>query len=401
MTSFAPPQPQDSLSSLREQFPGLLGKVYFNYGGQGILPRLAYQSILDTYQFLETEGPFSITANRFFQTQTTQLRETLADEFQVSPGTITLTDNVTTGCNIVLWGLDWQVGDHILLTDCEHPGVIAIVQTLGDRLGVTHSICPIRETLNHGDPAQVIRAHLTPKTRLVILSHLLWNTGQVLPLAEIMAVCRHFVGDYPVEVLVDGAQSAGSLALDFHTLSVDYYAFTGHKWFCGPAGVGGLYINPDRLNSLRPTYVGWRSLRYGSTGDSLGWAEDGRRFEVATSAFPQYPGLRSALLLHRQAGNSEARYQQICKLSRYLWQGLQTLAGVDCLSKEPPQAGLVSFRIDSSLTHGEIVQKLEQERYYLRTITDPDCIRACCHYFTEINEIDRLLVALETIILNP
>ncbi|MEB3190899.1 MAG: aminotransferase class V-fold PLP-dependent enzyme, partial [Snowella sp.] len=87
-------------------------------------------------------------------------------------------------------------------------------------------------------------------------------------------------------VLVDGAQSAGSLPLNLTELGVDYYAFTGHKWFCGPSGVGGLYIAPQRLGELLPTYVGWRSIDYDSRGAMTGWTRDARRYEVATSPYP-------------------------------------------------------------------------------------------------------------------
>jgi L-cysteine/cystine lyase len=379
----------------RQLFPGLADKTYFNFGGQGILPQPAYQAILDLYADLEKNGPFSIAANQQIQDLNAQLRATLAAEFNVDPSTITLTDNVTTGCDIVLWGIDWQAGDEILLTDCEHPGIIAIVQAIGDRFGVSHRFCPIPDTFNGGDPCQVIHDHLTPRTRLVILSHLLWNTGQVLPLSAILATCRAYQGTYPVQVLVDGAQSAGSLPLNFAELDVDYYAFTGHKWFCGPAGVGGLYIHPDRLGEIHPTYVGWRSINYGPKGEPQGWVAGGKRFEVATSAYPHYAGLNAAINLHHQQGTTETRYQQICALSQYLWESLHSLPHISCLAPMPPEAGLVSFTVNADLPHKTIVQTLEDQRFYLRTIADPDCIRACCHYFTTTTEIDGLLTALD------
>jgi len=193
---------------------------------------------------------------------------------------------------------------------------------------------------------------------------------------------------------VDGAQSAGSLPLDFSQLEVDYYAFTGHKWFCGPAGVGGLYINGDRLGEINPAYVGWRSITYGPKGEPTGWAEGGKRFEVATSAYPQYAGLLAALKLHQSQGSAQERYQKICERSQLLWQGLNQLPHVHCLAQSSPPAGLVSFTVDSSLSHREIVQKLEDQRLYLRTIANPNCIRACCHYFTSEGEINHLLEQL-------
>jgi L-cysteine/cystine lyase len=277
------------------------------------------------------------------------------------------------------------------MTDCEHPGVIGIVEALVDRFGITYSTCPIAETLNEGDPAQVIGEHLTPKTRLVLVSHLLWNTGQVLPLSEIMKVCRQYSGDYPVQVLVDAAQSAGSLSLNLSELDVDYYAFTGHKWFCGPSGVGGLYVNPLLIADLRPTYVGWRGITYGKQGEMTGWKTDGSRFEIATSAYPQFEGLRAAIAVHQSAGNSQERYQQICQNSSYLWEGLKQIPQLTCLKNTPPEAGLVSFEVKNELSQAVLVQNLEKEGFFVRTIGSPNCIRACCHYFTSPEEIDGLL----------
>lgn len=391
MTEFDLVTSPSQSSEFRQNFPGVNNKTYFNYGGQGILPRSSLDAILSTYQFLEDNGPFSIKANAWIQEKTALLRQDLAKELGTTPETLTITDNVTAGCNIVLWGLDWQAGDHLLMTDCEHPGVIGIVEALVDRFGITYSTCPIAATLNEGDPAQVIRKHLTPKTRLVLVSHLLWNTGQVLPLSEIMKVCRQYLGDYPVQVLVDAAQSAGSLSLNLSELDVDYYAFTGHKWFCGPSGVGGLYVNPLLIADLRPTYVGWRGITYGKQGEMTGWKTDGSRFEIATSAYPQFEGLRAAIAVHQSAGNSQERYQQICQNSSYLWEGLKQIPQLTCLKNTPPEAGLVSFAVKNELSQAVLVQNLEKEGFFVRTIGSPNCIRACCHYFTSPEEIDGLL----------
>ena len=391
MTEFDLVMSPSQSPEFRQNFPGVNHKVYFNYGGQGILPRSSLDAILSTYQFLEENGPFSIKANAWIQEKTALLRQDLAKELGTTPETLTITDNVTAGCNIVLWGLDWQAGDHLLITDCEHPGVIGIVEALVDRFGITYSTCPIAETLNEGDPAQVIRKHLTSKTRLVLVSHLLWNTGQVLPLSEIMKVCRQYSGDYPVQVLVDAAQSAGSLSLNLSELDVDYYAFTGHKWFCGPSGVGGLYVNPLLIADLRPTYVGWRGITYGKQGEMTGWKTDGSRFEIATSAYPQFEGLRAAIAVHQSAGNSQERYQQICQNSSYLWEGFKQIPQLTCLKNTPPEAGLVSFEVKNELSQAVLVQNLEKEGFFVRTIGSPNCIRACCHYFTSPEEIDGLL----------
>jgi L-cysteine/cystine lyase len=283
----------------------------------------------------------------------------------------------------------------MLLTDCEHPGVVATAQEIARRFKVEVSTCPIMATLNEGNPTEVIAQHLQPRTRLVILSHLLWNTGQVLPVTEIVEVCRNYSASTQlIRVLVDAAQSAGSLPLNLTELGADFYAFTGHKWLCGPEGIGGLYVRPDALESISPTFSGWRGIVIDEAGKPVGWKPDARRFEVATSAYPLYAGLREAIATHQQWGTPQERYEQICKRSEYLWQRLSELDNVRTLATSPPKAGLVSFVLTNGHSHKQLVNSLEQQGFMLRTILDPDCVRACVHYFTHPTEIDQLIEAI-------
>ena len=181
----------------------------------------------------------------------------------------------------------------------------------------------------------------------------------------------------------------------FRSLGIDFYAFTGHKWWCGPEGVGGLYIHPDAMASLDPTFIGWRSLDYSQP--ELPLISDARRYEVATSAYPLYAGLRAALKIHQEWGNSIDRATKIVSLANYLWEQLQQVPGIKCLNHTAPQSGLVSFQFEPG-NHGKLVQALEEQQFYLRTIVDPDCIRACTHYFTTTAEIDRFRQCLSQLI---
>ena len=394
--------PQAFLSEVqqqRQEFPGLINKVYFNFGGQGTLPRSGLEAIIDAHNFLQQQGPFSLKVNDWITQKVELLRQDIAQELGVEASTITLTENVTAGCNIALWGIDWQEGDRILITDCEHPGIIATVQEIAKRFGVEIDICPILNTLNEGDPVEVIKHHLKPETKLLVLSHLLWNTGQILPLQEISNICHNYSGSgRPILVLADAAQSAGSLPLNLAETGVDFYAFTGHKWFCGPAGVGALYIRPEIFNLLNPTFIGWRGINIDEKGQPIDFKNNGEKFEVATSSYPQYEGLRAAISVHNHWGNTEQRYQQICQLSEYLWQDLSKLSAINCLKNSPPKSGLVSFTVDSSMSHNSIVKKLEKQGFLLRTLRDPDCIRACVHYFTLPDEIEQLIKAISLIV---
>jgi L-cysteine/cystine lyase len=370
------------------QFPALNNKTYFNYGGQGPMPQAALDAILAAYQTIQSQGPFGLKTNEWVAREANLTRQTIGSELGVTADAIALTENVTMGCNIALWGIDWQPGDRILLSDCEHPGVIASIKEICRRFQVSVDLFPLLVTLNTGDPVAVITACLQPQTRLVVFSHVLWNTGQVVPVAEIAAAIRQCPRERPTQILIDAAQSVGLLPLKLDELGVDFYAFTGHKWWCGAEGVGGLYVSPDARASLHPTFIGWRSLDY-SLPD-LPLIGDSRQYEVATSAYPLYCGLRVAIETHRAWGSAIERYSKIVSLATYLWQGLQQIPGITCLSQTAPQSGLVSFQVDTR-NHAKLVQSLERNNFYLRTIVDPDCIRACTHYFTTTAEIDALI----------
>lgn len=374
-----------------QDFTALMGKAYFNYGGQGPMAQSTLTAIIQGFESLQRLGPFSSQAYGWVSGETEALRGALADLLGVAPGTIALTDNVSIGCNIALWGLDWHAGDHIVMSDCEHQGVIAAVQEIARRFGVEVSIAPLMATLNQGDPVATIAQLLRPRTRLVVFSHILWNTGQVLPMGAIAQACRTFASDRPIRLLVDAAQSVGVLPLAGELESVDFYAFTGHKWLCGPQGVGGLYIHPGAMADLSPTWIGWRSVVIDQNNQPKRFKPDASRYEVATSAYPMYAGLSAAIAHH--PGTAGDRYQRILELSALLWQRLHDLPGVEPLRHSPPEAGLVSFQLPGHSPEA-VMQALESQQIYLRTLLSPPCLRACVHYFTQSAEIEQLVGAI-------
>ncbi|CDN09806.1 Cysteine desulfurase [Richelia intracellularis] len=378
------------LDNYRQQFLALANKNYFNYGGQGTMPKVSMDTISQAQTYIQTTGPFGYEVRDWIESEKKALRIAIASELNVIEDTITITEDVTVGCNIAMWGIDWQPGDHLLLSDCEHPGIIAIAQEISHRFKVEVTTCPLIPTLNSGDPVAVIEQYLRPNTHLLVCSHVLWNTGQILPLDKIAGICSN----NGTLLLVDAAQSVGMLPLNLQTSGVDFYAFTGHKWLCGPEGIGGLYVKPESREKLRPTFIGWRSVITEPQKKPIGWQRDGRRYEVATSNYPLYPGFREAIAIHEKWGTAEERYQKICLNAESLWQQLVKIPQVKCLRTAPPESGLVSFQIrgGDSQTSAQLVKFLESEyKVFTRTIADPDCVRACVHYFTLESEMDQLV----------
>lgn len=395
MVSSSPsPTVVQRLASHRQQLPALANKHYFNYGGQGPLPQVALDALYQAHVTFQAQGPYSGTVKQWMTAEATATREALGQLLQIPPETLTLTENVTVGCNIPLWGIDWQAGDRILMTDCEHPGVVAAVQEVSRRFELAVDICDLLPLAKGEDFLSGIAAALHPRTRLLVINHVLWNTGQCLPLADIVALCH---GRTPaVQVLADAAQSVGMMPLDLPSTGVDFYAFTGHKWCCGPAGLGGLYISPAVRDQIAPTFIGWRSITIGPQAAPTGWEPSGKRYEVATSDYPLLASLRAALQFHDAWAPQGDRYGRMCQLGQQLWQRLRGHPRIAMVTATPPASGLVSFQVldaagePSPALHNRLVNALEADGQFLRTLLYPHCVRACLHYFTLESEVEEL-----------
>ncbi|MCL1491792.1 MAG: aminotransferase class V-fold PLP-dependent enzyme [Pseudanabaena sp. Salubria-1] len=394
----------------RSHFPALENRTYFNYGGQGVMCGASLDAITKNFRHIEALGCFSNAAGDWMMSEYDATKVAIAQEFQVSPTTITLTENTTVGCNIALWAVDWQQGDRLLLSDCEHPGIIAGAIQIQKRFGIEIDYFPLTNTRNSSSEGKDSEAvvdllvqHLQPKTRMVMLSHICWNTGQVVPLKAIAKACH----DQNVLVVVDAAQSVGVLPLNLADGEADFYAFTTHKWWCSPLGLGALYIRPEIFDAIEPVFVGWRGLtgKYPTSHNPIvQWRQDGAKFEVASSTYALYEAMRLAIAHANSWGTQLQRYQRICQLSKILWERLDALPHIDCIRQLPPESGLISFKVNQDLAqsaiakkpHSLIAKQLESEhQIFIRALPEPDCLRASVHYLTSIDDIDRLVSIFE------
>ena len=391
--------------SFKDYCPALANKTYFNFGGQGPLPTPSLEAMVKSWHRIQELGPFTTDVWPFISSETNHTRGLLARICGVAPHRLALSENVTSGCVLPLWGLPFKAGDRILISDCEHPGVVAACHELARREQLAIDNLPVQELRRgceeQGDTdANVIRAleqSLQPRTKLVVLSHLLWNTGQLMPIA---AVADH-LRDHPQHpyLLVDAAQTMGQIPVKEAAQAADIYAFTGHKWACGPEGLGGVALSDRILNEANPTMIGWRSLRDETRAilnDPDPFHHDSRRFEIATSCVPLMAGLRQSLNLLADEGRAEERLQTIQRLSSQLWRQLNELPGTTPLLAGEPPAGLVSFKLSSESTRSsaEIVEILGSKGIWIRNLEEPICLRACTHITTEEQELSQLINAL-------
>lgn len=382
--------------------PALASKTYFNYGGQGPLPSPSLEAITACWRRIQELGPFTSEVWPLVEHTMGALRQRLAGWMGVSPARLAFTENVTSGCVLPLWGLPWRAGDQLLLSDCEHPGVVAACRELARRHRLELHELVVRD-LAAGPEAtaavllQRLEKALQPRTRLVVLSHLLWNTGQLMPIARVaQELQRHANQPW---LLVDAAQCLGSIPVAEAAAAADIYACTGHKWCCGPEGLGVVALSERLLSEAQPTLIGWRSISHEDSAQS-GFHTDGRRFEVATSCLPLFAGLNRSLQLLEAEGDGEQRLERIRALAGRLWGQLNELPGVMPVLQEQPPAGLVSFTVDGS-TPEALVQNLGARGIWLRSLDDPHCLRACTHITTTNAELDQLTMALKELITQP
>jgi len=237
-----------------------------------------------------------------------------------------------------------------------------------------------------------VEAALTPRTRLVALSHVDWTDGAVFPLEEICALAR----ERGVLTLIDGAQSVGNIPVDVPTSGADMYAFTGHKWVLGPEGMGALYVRPGLTpGDVHSTNVGFASLPDPSAFDINGGYElraGARRFEASTMSPILAGGFAAAAQAVYERG--EAGLEEIRRRAELLAVLLSEIPRVTVRSPQPARSGLVSFEVEGS-TAKEVVEHLLQERFILRSIPQPHpYVRASTHLFNTEEELEALASAV-------
>src|SRR6476646_12151002 len=209
----------------------------------------------------------------------TRLREQLAALVGTSPAQLALTSSTTEGCNIVLSGLELGPDDEVVTTDSEHPGLLLPLHVSGARVRVAEVTA--RPT---ADALTAILSCITPRTRLLALSHVLWTTGQVMPVHELKR-------ESGLPVLVDGAQSVGAVPVEVGEL--DFYTVSCQTWLCGPEPLGALYVrDPEALGIGLPSGFSQKSL--GPDGTFVP-AEGAARFDSGWLATASLAGLEAAL----------------------------------------------------------------------------------------------------------
>jgi L-cysteine/cystine lyase len=353
-----------TLAEARSLFPVLDTVAYLNAGTFGPLAQPVADALVAGIARDLEQGR---TGTQYFE-ETLALRDDVRAAFATLVGTggehIALTSSTTEGCAIVLRGLGLSAEDEVVTTTDEHFGLLG---ALGGS--------PARVVVVPPDPERIVAA-VTPRTRLIATSRVLWTTGAVMPVRELRERCG-------VPVLADGAQSVGAIP-DDDAADVDFLTISGQKWLCGPDSTGALVVgDPERLAAVSPSSFGQRA--YEPDG-SFAPHPGARRFEPGWWSNGTLRAMLAALAL-RPDWWFERALAASERCSRLL------APRVELVTPEVAST-IVSFRAEDG--GAALVERLRKRRVDVREIPGRGLVRVSCGWWTSDEDLDRLVAGLDT-----
>lgn len=326
------------------------------------------------------------------QNSTEAIYRDLAAFLDTTEDEVALTPNATTGLNTVLRGFPLTTGDEVLITNHEYPDMVATLHLRARRDGI------VVRTVDVPSPdappsllAERVGQAITPRTKLLLVSHVSAWTSEVLPIAELCAVARA----RGVAVLVDAAQSAGYLDVHFRTWGCDFLALSLHKGVGAPISTGALVVRKDWFGRLEPLHPPtWDTSKYPI--EQYAWS--------GTANVAAHASIPAALRALRRV--SLPRKRERLRFLADHWQSrARRIAGVRILTPVAPDRsfGFASFAIDGVPSHtvaerlrtefGILVQDKASRPY--RPVDN--AVRVSPQPYTTPRELDRLVRGIAVI----
>jgi len=347
----------------RAQFPVLERYAYLQAGSVGPLSRGTIGAMRAEEERGLNEGRGSFGAFMRLLEAREALRGEIAALVGVGGEHVALTASTTDGCNIVLGGLALGPADEVITTTDEHFGLLGPLHMSGAKVVVVEP-----------EPER-ISAAVTPRTRLIAISHVLWTTGAILPVHELRAQTG-------IPILADGAQSVGAIPVD--ATGLDFYTVSGQKWLCGPEGTGALVVaDPDGLRCDRPSYL-----------SQDGYEQDGAfvrkagaaRFDPNLTPAAATAGIRASI-----GAVPEWGYERAFEIAERFRSRLGEV-GCDVVTPDE-RATLVSWRVPADGS-AALVARLADAGVVVRDLPGRGLIRASVGWWSDESDLERLVAGL-------
>jgi len=362
--------------------------IMMNNGTLGPMPKPVFNT-LTRYFRVQMTNPYD--GYNYLPTFREAVRAKLAAFINASPEEVALTSNTTEGLNLVINGLDLKEGDDVLISNFEHPGHIGPWKLKEKRAGVKVKEVALGVTTKSVDEiVGTFAAAITPRTRMISISHTVFITGLIMPLKELSRLAH----DKGLLIMADSAHGIGMLDLDMNALGIDFFASSPYKWLGAPTGVGLLYVKKEVLDKVWPTIVssGWDSTKVAAKLDPQGQRTDALLF-----------ALDEALNFQNRIGKSRIE-RRIKVLAGRLKQELAKTPGVKLHTPVDPylSAGLTAF----SMTGAEPAKLVDylREKYNLvvRTTGNSSAgtygVRVSTPIYISTKEVDMVVEGVRTLL---
>lgn len=359
--------------------------INLNNGGVSPSPLVVQQAVA-RFNDLTNEGP-SYYMWRILDQGREPLREKLAGLAGAHPDEIAVDRNATEALNTIIYGLPLQSGDEVIGTKQDYPHMIQAYRQRTMREGIVYKQLSFDFPIENDE--QIVKTYedaITPKTRLLHVTHMINWVGQIMPVRKICDMA-HAKG---IEVLVDGAHSFGLLDFKIPDLHCDYFGTSLHKFLSAPIGSGMLWIKKEKIEKVLPLLC-----------DDNPKGGDIRKFEnIGTRSFPIEQGIGEAVNFHEGIG-SKRKEERIRYLKNYWATKVKDIPKVRLHTSLKPEfsCAICGVSIDG-MTPADLDNTLFNQ-YRIHTVgivwENISCVRITPHVYTRLRDLDKLVYAIEEI----
>ena len=379
---------ENDIESIRKDFPVTKKKIYMNCGSFAPMPLSTIKSITDFLVRCSEEGPDSTSVQEYITSLMKELRVNLSRLINCEPEEIIFTQSTTEGINYVASGIEWKKSDAIIVRGGlhEHYANYFPWLNISKKFGVKLEEIKINDK-GFFDLDKIDKIAKNKNSRLITLSHVLYNNGAIMPVEEVGKIAKKHQMLYSI----DAAQSVGTIKVDVRRIGCDFLAFPGFKWICGPSGIGIFYCKKESAHWLIPKYIGGESAIITEKKD-LVYTDSPQKFQTGFRNYPGIAGLASSIKYIQRLSVNTIRKMNM-KIANELVQDLRRIPGISIYGPEDEKirSSIVSFTIDS-VNPKTIVSSLEEKGIIVaeRDIVGggkKKAVRASPHFFNDLSEV--------------
>ena len=376
---------EDYWSIIQQSYTTSPALINLNNGGVSPSPRIVQEAV-ERFNKMTNEGP-SYYMWRILDQGREPLRYKLAELAGADPEEIAINRNATEALNTIIFGLNLKAGDEVIGTKQDYPNMINAWRQRAEREGIVYKQINFQFPIENDEEIVAgFEKAITPKTKIIHITHIINWIGQILPVKKITAMAKK----HGIETIVDGAHSFGLLDYKIPALGCDYYGTSLHKFLSAPIGSGMLWIKKENIEKIWPLVCNDKPK-----------SADIRKFEtIGTRSFPIEQGIGEAVNFQNGIG-SKRKEERIRYLKNYWASRVQNIPKVKIHTsfKDEYACAICGVSIDG-MTPGELDGALFNN-YKIHTVgivwENISCVRITPHVYTRIQDLDKLVMAIDTI----